>query len=309
MELVATDISQFRCPLIHCNDTRAFFDSFSFNNAAYTIAVSNECKLDIEVIINDPRVIVFVFSGAKSNDKVITTPYFMARGLGAGLDASIVYVSDPSYYLHKDLKLAWYAGSSSYRAQTELPKILSFISNKINAERKIFFGGSGGGFASLFYSRLLSNSMAIVWNPQINISNYPAPAGRYSVVDFYSKLAFNTSREALKNYIVDDLSLEYGTAKHDNMVIYMQNITDHHAERDLAPFLESYNCRLPTKNYSGFIDDNFYLHYTNWSKGHRPPPKAALAYLIERFSRPSLQWSKNVFPKTFMKAERFAAFE
>lgn len=305
MSLVITDKSQFRQKLIECQGIESFYTYFEKNSAAYSIQVSESVKLDIEVVLNDTRVIVFVFAGAKSNKKAITTPFFMARGIGLGLEASVVYISDPTFYLHDELKLAWYAGCEEFKAQLELPKVLSFICNSISAERSIFFGGSGGGFASLYYSRFMNNSMALVWNPQVNISNYPA--GKYSVVNSYSKVSFGTTREHLGDHVNNDLTRFYGRGENDNIVIYMQNISDHHAKRDLRPFLNGYSQDLPNGSYSGFIDDNFYLHYTDWSEGHRPPPRGALAYLIERFSRPSLQWSKNVFPKTFMKAEKLAA--
>ena len=87
----------------------------------------------------------------------------------------------------------------------------------------------------------------------------------------------------------------------------MQNITDKHVARDLVPFLEKcdqYGRMDTTKASSKMISDSIHIHLTDWSKGHTPPPRAALLYVLERLSRPDLEWHPRGFGVTLAKAER-----
>ncbi len=297
------NFNNFREKVFSCASLDHFFESFRGQSGGYSICLPGGLRLDLEVHARDPRLVVFVFAGAIKKEVRDRggPPYFMGRGIGQTLEASIVYVSDPSFYLNNTLRLGWYAGSESFRAQYELPLVIDHIGATLGVERYLFFGGSGGGFASLYYSSFFENSMALVWNPQVDISQYAA--GKFSVIEHYSNSAFSVSRSELFRQVCVNVSDVYSSGNQRNYVVYLQNRTDRHVNEHMRLLLEKFEVDLPLNCYSGFIRDRFYLHLTDWSLGHRPPPREALAYLLERFSRPSLQWAPNVFGKTLGKAE------
>jgi hypothetical protein len=63
-----------------------------------------------------------------------------------------VALSDPTLYLDPDLKLAWYAGSSGWDLQSLLKCVLRKIATVARSNDLIFLGGSGCGFASLYFA-------------------------------------------------------------------------------------------------------------------------------------------------------------
>jgi hypothetical protein len=304
--IVSVNYDNFRGKIFPCSGLEHFFEYFRGKSGGYSISLPGGLRLDLEIHCRDPRLVVFVFAGAVKKEirERGGPPYFMARGIGESLEASIVYVSDPSFYLNDTLGLGWYAGSESFRAQSELLLVIKHIGKTLGVNRYLFFGGSGGGFASLYYSSFFENSMALVWNPQVDISCYSA--GRFSVVEHYAASAFSLTRNMLRNKILVNLSDIYSSENQKNYVVYLQNQTDRHVTEHMKLLLDRYEFDLPVGCYSGFIGGKFYLHLTDWSLGHKPPPRPVLAYLLERFSRPSLQWAPNIFGKTLGKAEAMA---
>ena len=75
---------------------------------------------------------------------------FTGLNVTRDLDASFVAISDPMLYLDPDLKLAWYAGSAGWNFQAEMKRVLRKIIAVALTADVVFFGGSGGGFASLY---------------------------------------------------------------------------------------------------------------------------------------------------------------
>src|SRR5699024_5115261 len=101
----------------------------------------------------------------------------------------------------------------------------------------IFFGGSGGGFAALYFASFFAGSLALVFNPQTDIAQYSAKAVR----DFALK-AFDLSAEeqdplhGLPASVVTDLCTHYRESR-PNYIAYMQNMADaEHVEKHLRPF-------------------------------------------------------------------------
>lgn len=286
-----------------CCSMDEFYSSYKGQSGSWKIDLDG-VDFDFEVNIKDPRLIIFFFTGARPHER--TLPFFSGKSLSKATEASSVFFSDPMLYRNADMRLSWYAGDKGVQLQNIYKELINFLISKIGSSRSIFFGGSGGGFASLYYSREIENSLAIVWNPQINISKYSA--GRYSVIDKYANNCFGCSRDELSNFIDVDLAPLY-REKHSNYVIYLQNITDKHVQRDMLPFASLYcNNDLHKFNKIGqvLIDDRFLFHLTDWSVGHTPPPRLALRYILKRLSNPNLNWFPRGFRITVNKAEEIA---
>lgn len=285
-----------------------FYSSYEGGSGAWKIKLDG-VDLDLEINLKDPRLLIFFFTGAKPEER--TLPFFSGKSLASTTDASSVFFSDPMLYKDDDIQLCWYSGDKLNRLQELYKELIVFLIDKIGSKRSVFFGGSGGGFASLYYSREIENSLAIVWNPQIDISKYSA--GRYSVIDKYAAQCFDCERDELSNFIDVDLAPLYKHG-HKNYVIYLQNITDKHVQRDMLPFVNNYclgELSKPKLNKTGqtLVGDRILFHLTDWSSGHTPPPRVALRYILKRLTRPELDWFPKGFGVTVNKAEKIALDE
>lgn len=208
-------------------------------------------------------------------------PYFSGFGVTPkDRPVSAISISDPSFALAPDLTLAWYAGSEKMALQILLVSILTKAVAVARPSKVVFMGGSGGGFASLFYSSFVQDSIALVWNPQTDIRAYnPAHVEAYARIAFPADfLRLGDPAAVLDRNIVADVSRCYPNAR--NYVIYLQNASDWHVSGHLAPFLRKQCLQLPAAPFSGMIDQRLYLHLAEWGKGHVPPPKEVLTTLL-----------------------------
>ena len=225
----------------------------------------------------------------------------MGKGISGKLRCSSLYISDPTFTMDINSRLAWYAGNKYTSCQNDIRRLIKTICEKIHVEKLMFFGGSGGGFASLYFSFYFENSLALIWNPQTVIENY-----RSDVSGEYSNIAFGVDVDDLKKLICSDLRSLYRNGSHNNIICYMQNESDYHMKDHLSPFLREFGVSLPKSKCSNWVSENLYLHVTNWSLNHRPPPRAILAYLLNYFSNPDVVWSKAKFKRVLPKAEKLS---
>ena len=89
-------------------------------------------------------------------------------------EGSYLGIEDPMYYKYNELRLGFFYGSKerSYIADSLI--IIKKICDKYNIlyDNIIFFSSSGGGYASLYASTLVDNSISISINPQLYIQWY-----------------------------------------------------------------------------------------------------------------------------------------
>ncbi|MBT3136475.1 hypothetical protein KL866_15475 [Alteromonas sp. ALT199] len=257
--------------------------------------------LDIEFINRGTETLIFTFAGAYKRDVKKTLPFYLAKGFKNKVSSSIAYIADPSLYLD-DIRLGWYGGDMHNNLQQNLLTTLKTIQHICKAKRVIFFGGSGGGFASLFFSRYFNNCLSIVWNPQIFIEKYNI--SRFKIIDTYSQIAFNCQRSELGKYICTDLANHIKSKEpKNNLIFYLQNITDNHVERDLKPLCaellygEAFSKLNFEEEATHKISEYFLLHLHNWSSGHRPPPRSVLLQLLVTLSSDDSAWSSENYLK------------
>ncbi|WP_090817401.1 hypothetical protein [Arthrobacter sp. yr096] len=203
-------------------------------------------------------------------------PFLSGGGITAGLQANRISISDPSLILSDKLQLSWFAGNKHQRVQSVLPRIIDKVLQSHGSERVIFFGGSGGGFASLYFASLFPGSLAFIWNPQTDITKYH---GR-NVRD-WATLAYGISEDEydpisrIPDMPVTDLREIY-SRRVGSTVLYLQNLNDeYHIERHLKPFLEVQH-----------PDNKIHVFQAAWREGHTPPPKDDLRSGLEQLVGP-----------------------
>jgi hypothetical protein len=246
---------------------------------------SEGVPIDIHANINKGCPLVVFFNGNAPRSDSFKLPTFAGLGvLPQKLGVSRICVNDPSLYLSPDLCLSWYCGSSELALQQVLPSILARVFEVAQPSRIIFTGGSGGGFASMYYSRFFPGSLAFVWNPQTDILEYnPAHVTKYASTAFGCKEDILSVRITLPSLIDVKISRFYSTNK--NNVLYLQNRSDWHVKKHLMPFLkEALGLDDLPAVASGLIRPDFYLHLGEWGNGHIPPPKDLIAAILRHLT-------------------------
>lgn len=195
-------------------------------------------------------------------------------------NVSQLSVSDPSMLIERNHSAAWYAGHEGFDSQKILPGLFLEIVEQGNFERVVFLGGSSGGFASLFYSSFIPDSVAIAAVPQTNLNVY-----RPAAVTLYRENCWGrlTSNEHLSEKICVDLCNWYSILRR-NTIIYVQSAGDtFHTRTQLTPFLEA----IQNVKGSKFILDSGF-----WGKlGHSGsvPPKAYLPWVRAAFASTTIE--------------------
>lgn len=303
--MVETDKNIFSAPLTVLEGMNAFKAKFSTRRQSYSIAL-NETRLDLEIYPKVSKVLVVFLAGAKPQKKEVTLPFFLGRKLASSTEANCLFISDPAFYLTEDLRLAWYGGTVGDPMQTLLPDLVQYVAEKLGVERVLFFGGSGGGFAGMYLSKQIDNSMALVWNPQIVLENYIP-----RIIKAYANTAWKCEVNRLADVMCTNLAELYSSTlnANNNLVAYMQNFTDHHVQNHLTPFLAAHGISCPSTPQSGWLNSNVYLHLSNWREGHKPPPYAALSRVLREFSSAKSDWTPFSFSAIFSRAEEDARQE
>ncbi|WP_284980196.1 hypothetical protein [Arthrobacter sp. fls2-241-R2A-200] len=196
----------------------------------------------------------------------------MIAGLGVSRDVDVnrVFISDPSLILSPTMNLGWYAGNSQQRLQQILQDVIAKIASSFGSEKLVFFGTSGGGFASLYYSSQFPGSMAIVANPQTNIARYePEPVSNFAEVCF--GVSGIDPMDRLPHSVTTDLVKIYSKPL-ENTVAYMQNSTDRfHIDAHHDPFVKNLH----------YSNEVFELLGDDWGDGHAAPPKGLITDVLK----------------------------
>lgn len=275
-------VSEFSCP--------ADFLTANVTPPGISTIYHGNLPVDIMVSPANADTTIFFFHGAI--EKHFTIPVLSGLGISGGIDANRVFVSDPSLVLDNTLMLSWYAGN---KHQPDLQDLLTEIFSKIawdlGSKRVIFFGGSGGGFASLYFAHSFEDSLALVFNPQTSIAKYSQRA-----VDDYTQKAFSISRDdseplgVLPKSVTHDLCRLY-RKRTSATVAYMQNLNDvTHVERHLHPLLAQAH---PENTILTLVQP--------WRDGHTPPPKELLTNLLDTMTS-STHWALDLEKMGFISA-------
>lgn len=212
---------------------------------------------------------IFFFHGAI--ERHFTLPVLSGLGISGGIEANRVFISDPSLALDDGLLLAWYAGNHKQPdLQRDLLRIFKRIVANYKTNKIVFFGGSGGGFASLYFASHFQDSLALVFNPQTNIAKYSKRAVRdFAKKAFQLDVNHSDPLSQLPPKVVSDLS-EYYKKPRDIKIAYLQNLNDQtHIESHLLPFCD----KIHSKN-------ELLLLKKPWQNGHSPPPKSILTQAL-----------------------------
>lgn len=260
--------------------------------AGISTVFSGGLPIDLLVSPTSSKTTICFFHGAI--DRHFTLPVLSGLGISGGVEANRVFISDPSLTLDDDLMLSWYAGNKLQpRLQRDITAILKKVTTSLGSERIIFFGGSGGGFASLYFAHQFDSSLALVFNPQTSIREYSEnPVHDFVELAFDKKVGAQDPLSELPSTVTHDLCDLYET--HTNaQVAYIQNLNDtDHLKFHLLPFLRSVH-----------PDTEVLVLGKQWRDGHSPPPKEFLSRMLN-LTASSVDWRESLISLGFQNLER-----
>ena len=194
------------------------------------------------------KVLVVLFHGAVDKDR--RTPPVYQSCPPVPFPCHQLSISDPSIEREGTQSVCWYVGHEGFNLQEELPPFLKSLKASLEVERVVFVGMSAGGFAALFYSWHLPESVALVGVPQVSILHY----NRRHVQNYLSSCWPSLSApEQLQSHRVTDVSNLYAQ-KVPNAVVYLQSTGDrHHLTKHLARFLPAIS-RVPQARFHFNMD-------------------------------------------------------
>lgn len=177
--------------------------------------------------------LIVAFHGAV-NRKQRSYPSFGRLYGGIARRAHQIAFADPTLALDESVSLAWFAGSQALPLQKALVPVIERLQQELGISRLIFVGGSGGGFAALYYSWHFPNSIAIAASPQTVIKNYGMAR-----LEQYLKTAWPSGIDNETHPPTLDLRDLYKSSM-SNTVVYLQSQGDYrHLFDHMVPFLNS----------------------------------------------------------------------
>lgn len=177
---------------------------------------------------------VVIFHGAVDQKKR-RIPWFQASFPGLE-NCHQFAIADPTLSLDPALEASWYIGGAGIPLQAELPALLQALFSLAGIRRRIYLGGSSGGFAALYYALVDQGSLCIAVNPQTNLNLYST-----RVTSNYLRLAWPGAKslDEIASQAVIDLPAAYARGFR-NMVIYLQSAGDsRHFGIQMPPFLQA----------------------------------------------------------------------
>jgi len=223
-------------------------------------------ELALLVLDRGARATFFGFHAAMNPTWRRPVPYFQGRRI-APRKLNMVLISDPSLWLHPDVKAGWFLGNRHCELLAELPPILDHVEALLGSERRLLWGNSAGGTAALRYAR--NDDISVVMNPQIILERFTW--GRIKPWAEYGwGCADNEAARALVRRI-GDLRLTPPQGR----VVYCQNLHDAHVEDHLKPLAGVMGVSAEPGD-----DGRFKLILGDWGKGHIPPSSDEQAAIV-----------------------------
>lgn len=269
--------------LVDYFDSLESFKATQYLKDGFSSIQESNALIDINLEIVKGKPLCVFFNGAQQRNESFKLPAFSGSKVAPKGEVSRLSINDPALYSGPDIDMGWYAGSRFYSMQKVIvPNIINKVVNFSQASRIIFIGSSSGGFASLYYSRLYADSIALVCNPQTNILRYyPRHVKKYLHYCFgLYDIKAASKNSSLMPGVTKNLCHCYG-GRVSNNIIYLQNLSDeHHVNRHYLPFMNSLGVD-PCLELGAFQYGNVLSILGNWGGGHKAAPRKVWSALLE----------------------------
>ncbi|MCA1748443.1 MAG: hypothetical protein ABR601_01990 [Parasphingopyxis sp.] len=224
------------------------------------------------------------FHAAQSPTNRRPVPYFQGRKI-APARMNTVLVTDPSLYLHEDVRVGWFYGNRHIDMLAEFPPIMDRLDALMGAERRLLWGNSAGGTAAFLFAR--EEDTSVVMNPQVILRNFT-----WSRVQPWLEHGFGFDPdEYWEGRRYGELHLDLRDRPPRGRLVYCQNRHDDHVQLQLEPLAEVMGVSTEEGD-----DGRFRLILGDWGRGHIPPPsevqKGFVEEEVERMLGPAKGWRR-----------------
>lgn len=261
---VETDYRRWREPVFR-HDRAGFFALDRLRSGLHLI----DCgPVELGMLVENRRApaTFYGFHAAQSPVTRRPVPYFQGRRI-APRRLNQVLFSDPSLYLHEDVRTGWFLGNRHCELLSELPPILDKLDALLGSERRLLWGNSAGGTAALRYAR--EQDVSVVMNPQVILERFT-----WGRIKPWARHGWGCADNDAARALVRDI----GDLTRDppkGRIVYCQNVHDAHVEDHLAPLAEALGVSTAPGD-----DGRFRLILGDWGKGHIPPPSETQAGFV-----------------------------
>lgn len=160
-----------------------------------------------------------------------------------------ISIFDPTIVRNEKLSMGWYLGDQVYPAQSVLQKFIARIIETLQAERVIFMGSSGGGFAALYFGFHHPGSIVIPIVSQARIPHYYSGHGIRAFPRYCSTCWPDLSEDEVAERVCVDVTKLYASKPFHNAVIYLMSPGDtRHFAHHATPFLSAVYGALDLKD-------------------------------------------------------------
>lgn len=298
MSVDTKNYKQWKVDLYRWASVDSFSSAISINDGIHVVKLDSGVEIDLYVKGNpfdrSSKSLLTFFSGAVTSRKAKVGPFFSGLGIANQLNLPVIAIADPGIESSMSVNIAWYTGGPQHFVQDGIAAILDSLQRR--AERELLLvGGSGGGFAALYFASRLRNKCSVfVWNPQTDVFEYLE-----GFVKAYMNGLFGYSNASLSgddwisrtrkraNGHASLTVLDHQLSSAPTRLFYLQNATDWHAEKHLKPFLKS-NEFTRTDHGIYLTDDRHVCLVAHAADGHLPPPIHVLENVIELMGDPAV---------------------
>ncbi|TQS70208.1 hypothetical protein ERN12_16415 [Rhodobacteraceae bacterium] len=228
-----------------------------------------------------------IFHGAVQKQKIseLTLPIFSGQNIPLGENVDRLLLSDSTMAVDRRLRLGWFSGTTEYDLAGRIDALLRHVVVCKKYRKVVMLGGSQGGYAALRASHELPGSLAIVWNPQVEIEKFFFKNHLSGFLEYcFGCQSYNEIPVELRDKRRLDLTKVYGSGKRKNSIILMQNIDDpDHLENHAKPLVAAMGYD-PNALHLGInrLDNQTILAIGDWHGGHSLPDRNTLSYFASQ---------------------------
>lgn len=228
----------YKVPIV----TQLSIGALKFNGqqtAVHSVPIGSGKTLDFFAKLGRSDELIVTFMGANTKDKNFYPRFSRVATFGPRAAAFMAF-ADPTLKLDatREMLLSWYLGGPEFDPAVTILKAIQKAKGKTGAKHVIFVGGSGGGFAALRLSSMVSGSMAYVQESATNIANsFPHAVTKYFDTMWPSYEATALLSEKPERF---DMARHYAAADPRNYVYFAQSShDDHYIKRHYSPFKDA----------------------------------------------------------------------
>jgi pimeloyl-ACP methyl ester carboxylesterase len=195
-----------------------------------------------------------------------------------GRSENLMFLSDTALEPFDELELAWFTGDATDDLTRRYADLVNRAAEQLGADKVLFLGGSGGGFASLALASRYPGSRALVFNPQTNIQKYWLKSVRKYADHLFPQFESLNQLNQLSSRT--NMVARYATdPAPETQIIYVQNDDDpHHVESHLLPFAATFGMQ-PESGISR--DGNIKIVVDHFASGHNMPYRTVLNPFVD----------------------------